>query len=218
MDGHNHLFLPYMGVSQAVPSQGKVSTVSTLLMDNQPYSHRTTLFLSPPALLNITEPYWGENRPEMPSQASVVMLGGQWSQFSRATPPQGFLMGLPWNNYTSYTTYRGRGSSCIYWIGTSFPFSHIFNTFLLWFVILSLHCTDTLKHLVQYRAFPKDDKQENGCVCTFLSSGCFPAHRVAPCFSPPSFATSQHITSAVTVMKPQQKRDFVPVLYPYWLW
>lgn len=36
MDGHNHLFLPYMGVSQVVPSQGKVSTVlgTTLLMDN----------------------------------------------------------------------------------------------------------------------------------------------------------------------------------------
>lgn len=36
MDGRNHLFLPDMGVSQAVPSQGKVGIVlgTTLLMDN----------------------------------------------------------------------------------------------------------------------------------------------------------------------------------------
>lgn len=140
--------------------------------------------LSPSALFNITVPYWGRNGPEMTSQASVGMLGGQWSQPPTATPPQGFLMSSPWNSYTLYTKCGWRGSSCIYWIGISFPFSHIFNTFLLRFVILSLHCTDPVKHLVQCRAFLKDDKQEHGCVCTFLSSGCFPAHTVVPCFSP----------------------------------
>lgn len=36
MDGHNHLFLPYLGASRAVPGQGKVGTVlgTRLLMDN----------------------------------------------------------------------------------------------------------------------------------------------------------------------------------------
>lgn len=96
MDGHNRLFLPYMGVSQAVPSQGKVGTVlgTTLLMDNQPYSHRPALLLSPSALLNITVPYWGKNRPEMPSQASVVTAGSVVEPILQSHTTSGLSDGL----------------------------------------------------------------------------------------------------------------------------
>lgn len=161
-----------------------------------------------------TEEKIGQKCPPRPVWS---LLGVQWSQFSRATPPQGCLMGLPWNNYTSYTTYRGRGSSCIYWIGISFPFSHIFNTFLLWFVILPLHCTDTLKHLVQYRAFPKDEARKWLCVhvplvwrnmLTWWHLAFHPLHLLQP-----THHLCCHCHEAST-----KKRGFVPVWYPYWLW
>lgn len=137
--------------------------------DGQPYGHAPVLLLSchQPSSVSVLL-YCGRNRPEMTSQASVGTLGGRWTQLLRAMTPRGFMMGLSWHNYTVYTKHRWRGSSYINWIGISFPFSHIFSTLLLWFVISSLNCTDTVKRSVQWE-FSLKMLNKNTAVCMHSS-------------------------------------------------
>lgn len=149
--------------------------------DGQPYRHRPALFLSSHQLSSTslcpTEEEMGQKLPPRPAWAC-------W-EGSEASPPQPHDLRAFWWAHpgTIAPCIQSMGEECIYWISFSFPFSHIFTLFC--FGLLYCHFNAlTLKHLVQCRAFLKDDKQEQGCVCTFFSSGCLQAHTVVPCFSP----------------------------------